>query len=147
MDSSNLPSHCFEVEITESVMAENPKKTAAILGDLKKMGMSISVDDFGTGYSSLLYLKNFPINSIKIDRFFVKDILNSRQDTAIVNAIIVMAKSLKMTTIAEGIETREQFRILREMGCDIGQGYFFSPPIPEDALAKLLQENVSLVNR
>ncbi len=110
------------------------------------MGLAISVDDFGTGYSSLLYLKNFPINSIKIDRFFVKDIAENTQDAAIIQAIIALAKSLGMTTIAEGIETIEQFKLLRSMGCDIGQGYLFSPAIPEDAFAKLIKADLPYCN-
>lgn len=144
LDENNLRPNVFEVEITESVMAEKRSRTVGILEEIKEMGVTISVDDFGTGYSSLLYLKKFPINSVKIDRFFVKDITESPQDAAIIKAIIAMAKSLGMTTIAEGIETIEQFTLLRDMGCDIGQGYYFSPAISADAFAKLLKE-VSLL--
>ncbi len=146
LDENNLTPDAFEVEITESVMAEKQGKTVEILEDIKEMGLAISVDDFGTGYSSLLYLKNFPINSIKIDRFFVKDIAENTQDAAIIQAIIALAKSLGMTTIAEGIETIEQFKLLRSMGCDIGQGYLFSPAIPEDAFAKLIKADLPYCN-
>ncbi|AGF77306.1 diguanylate cyclase (GGDEF) domain-containing protein [Desulfocapsa sulfexigens DSM 10523] len=141
LEGNHLKPNAFEVEITESVMAEKKGETEEILEEIKKMGLTISVDDFGTGYSSLLYLKNFPISSIKIDRFFVKDIIKNPQDAAIIQAIIALAKSLGMTTIAEGIETSEQFKLLRSMGCDIGQGYFFSPPVPEEAFAQLVKDD------
>ncbi|MBU0945924.1 MAG: EAL domain-containing protein [Proteobacteria bacterium] len=143
IDDSTLKPYSFEVEITESVMAEQSGETLEILQHLKGLGMTISVDDFGTGYSSLMYLKTFPINSIKIDRFFVKDIMTSPQDAAIVQAIIAMAQSLEMTVIAEGIETSDQFRMLRDMGCDMGQGYLFSPAIPAEDFTKLVLENTS----
>ncbi len=141
LEGNRLKPNAFEVEITESVMAAKKRETVEILEEIKEMGLTISVDDFGTGYSSLLYLKNFPISSIKIDRFFVKDIIENPQDAAIVQAIIALAKSLGMTTIAEGIETSEQFKLLRSMGCDIGQGYFFSPAVPEEAFAQLVKDD------
>lgn len=141
-DKNSIPCS-FEVEITESVLAEQSGETLEILEYIKELGVTVSVDDFGTGYSSLMYLKNFPIDSIKIDRFFVKDIISSPQDAAIVQAIVAMAKSLEMTVIAEGIETGEQFRMLRDMGCDIGQGYLFSPAIPAEDFAKLVLDDIS----
>jgi len=144
LDENKLQPNAIEMEITESVMAERQRRTAEILEEIKEMGLTMSMDDFGTGYSSLLYLKNFPINSIKIDRLFVKDITENPQDAAIIQAIIALAKSLGMTTSAEGIETREQFKLLRGMGCEIGQGYLFSHAIPEDAFAKLLKEDLPL---
>jgi len=143
IDGNSLSPNCFEVEITESVMAEQRGETLEILQNLKEMGMTISVDDFGTGYSSLMYLKNFPISSIKIDRFFVQDIMTNSQDAAIVKAIIAMAQTLGMTVIAEGIETRGQFEMLRDMGCDIGQGYYFSPAIPAKEFAQLVLKDIS----
>jgi len=146
IDSNNLKPHSFEIEITESVMAEQRRETLEILQHLKKMGMTISVDDFGTGYSSLMYLKNFPINSIKIDRFFVKDITENPQDAAIVHAIVAMAQSLNMTVIAEGIETSKQFKMLRDMGCDVAQGYLFSPAIPAEEFAQLVRDDISFHN-
>ncbi|MBU0959916.1 MAG: EAL domain-containing protein, partial [Proteobacteria bacterium] len=146
INDKNVTPCFFEVEITESVLAEQSGETLKILRHLKELGMTISVDDFGTGYSSLMYLKSFPVNSIKIDRFFVKDIINNPQDAAIVQAIIAMAQSLEMTVIAEGIETREQFRMLRDMGCNIGQGYLFSPAIPAKHFARLVQVDNSFYN-
>jgi EAL domain-containing protein (putative c-di-GMP-specific phosphodiesterase class I) len=95
------------------------------------MGISISLDDFGTGYSSLVYLKTFPIDIVKIDRFFIKDILTSQQDSAIVKAIIAMAHSMNMKVVAEGIEEKGQCTLLQEMGGDFGQGFFFRPAVPD----------------
>ncbi|MCK5516029.1 MAG: EAL domain-containing protein [Desulfobulbaceae bacterium] len=146
IDCNNLQPHSFEVEITESVMVEQCSETLDILQDLKKLGMTISVDDFGTGYSSLMYLKNFPVNSIKIDRFFVKNIVQNQQDAAIVRAIVGMAQGLNMTVIAEGIETGEQYTMLREMGCNVAQGHLFSPAIPADNFAQLIQGGISYHN-
>lgn len=143
VECNNLKANFLEVEITESVLAEQSDKTLETLKKIKELGLTISVDDFGTGYSCLMYLKNFPIDAIKIDRFFVKDIMTSPQDAAIVQAIIAMAQSLDLTVIAEGIETKEQFRLLRDMGCDIGQGYLFSKAIPADDFARLIQTNYS----
>ena len=140
----NLSGEFLELELTESVLAEQNSETIEILGTLKKMGISISVDDFGTGYSSLVYLKVFPIDIIKIDRFFIKDIITSHQDASIVRAIIAMAKSMDMLVIAEGIETREQFLILREMGCDIGQGYLFSKAVSSHDFNKLVRSGQRL---
>lgn len=140
---NNLVPHSLEIEITESVLAEQSGETLKVLQDLKELGLTISVDDFGTGYSCLMYLKNFPIDSIKIDRFFVKDIITSPQDAAIVQAIIAMARSLDITVIAEGIETEEQFRMLRDMGCNIGQGYLFSPAIPAGDFTQLVLDDIS----
>ncbi len=136
----------FEIELTESVFAEQNDETVQVFQELKELGITIAVDDFGTGFSSLMYLKSFPIDSIKIDRFFVKDILTSPQDAGIVRAIIAMAQSLKMTVIAEGVETSEQFRLLREMGCDIGQGFLFSSAIPAEEFAQLVQDDVSFAD-
>lgn len=127
----DLPPECMEVELTESVMASG-RGTLEILNHLKSIGLSISVDDFGTGYSSLTYLKNLPVDVVKIDRCFIKDILNGKKDEAIVQAIISMAHSMGMQVVAEGIETREQFKRLRKMDCDYGQGFLFSPAVPAD---------------
>ena len=127
----------LELELTESVLAERNTQVLDTLQRIKNMGLRLSVDDFGTGYSSLVYLKAFPLDRIKIDRFFIKDILTSPQDTAIVRAIIAMAHSMDMKVIAEGIETKEQFELLRELGCDYGQGFFFSPAVNIDDLASM----------
>ena len=135
----NLPSSCLEVELTESVMAAHDSKTLDILNRLKEIGLTISVDDFGTGYSSLSYLKTFPVDVVKIDRFFIKDILTGKKDESIVKAMISMAHSMDMKVVAEGIETLEQFEVLHRMGCDYGQGFLFSPAVTRDKFYDMLK--------
>ncbi len=119
----------LELEITESTVMQNPEKAIATLKQFKEMGIRISIDDFGTGYSSLNYLRRIQFDSLKIDRSFVMNINTSPDDAAIVRAIIAMAHSLKLTVIAEGVETEEQFAFLRELDCDEVQGYLFSKPL------------------
>jgi EAL domain-containing protein (putative c-di-GMP-specific phosphodiesterase class I) len=115
-----------------------------ILNGIKELGIDIAMDDFGTGYSSLAYLKRFPIDILKIDRAFVMDITEDEDDAAIVDAIIAMAKQLKLTTVAEGIETEEQYQFLGERGCEIGQGYLFSKPVPFEEMMALYASGDSL---
>jgi len=108
----------------------------SVIGDdietLSKKGVRVEIDDFGTGYSSLAYLKKLPVYALKIDREFIKDIPEDKDDIAIVKAIIGIAKSLERRTVAEGIESEEQLEFLRYYGCDYGQGYLFSPPLPPE---------------
>jgi diguanylate cyclase (GGDEF)-like protein/PAS domain S-box-containing protein len=129
----------LEFEITESMLMESTVAVSAVLADLKAMGISISVDDFGTGYSSLSYLKRFPIDALKIDRSFVRDLPADQDDAAIVRAIIAMSRSLRMRVIAEGVETVEQQAFLRAEGCDEIQGYLWGRPVPPAELLRLLQ--------
>jgi diguanylate cyclase (GGDEF)-like protein len=129
----------LEVEITESVMMKNAELTMTTLERLKEMGVRLSMDDFGTGYSSFNYLKRFPLDVIKIDKSFVKDVNNNEEDAAIVRAIIAMARSLKLRVIAEGVETPDQLRFLQENGCDEIQGYLLSPPVPADEVIPLIR--------
>ena len=124
-----LDGNHLEVEITESVLMEDTDATVATLQRLKELGVSIAIDDFGTGYSSLNYLKRFPIDTLKIDRSFVSDIPYDQDDAVITRAIIGLAHNLRRTVIAEGVETHEQVRFLRENHCDEAQGYLFSAPI------------------
>ena len=120
------------LEITESVFMNDLDSTCEFLQGMKKSGFSISVDDFGTGYSSLSYLRRLPVDTLKIDISFIRDLASDPNAASIVTAIIAMAHSLNLKTIAEGVETDEQWRILRLLRCDIAQGYFFSPPVPPD---------------
>jgi len=144
LDLNGLSPTSFELELTESVLAKQNAETLCVLKELKEMGLTISVDDFGTGYSSLVYLKNFPIDIVKIDRFFVKDILTSSQDAAIVKAIIAMAHTMEIKVVAEGIEEKEQFDLLRNMGCDYGQGFLFSPAAPSERFLQMVLDKECL---
>lgn len=132
-------SGCIEIELTESSLLQDTENAAAILQDLHQRGIRIALDDFGTGYSSLRFLKEFPIDVVKIDRSFVANITTDPDDAAIVHAIIVMAHSLNLEVVAEGVETPEQVALLKRWGCDAAQGYFFSPPLPWEDFIDLFQ--------
>lgn len=127
---TGLPPACLELELTESILMREVNEAMVILDSLKNLGLSIAVDDFGTGYSSLNYLKQFPIDVLKIDRTFVDGLPEGEQDAQIARAIIAMAHSLNLAVIAEGVETHEQLEFLREHGCDEVQGYLFGRPMP-----------------
>jgi EAL domain-containing protein (putative c-di-GMP-specific phosphodiesterase class I)/FixJ family two-component response regulator len=131
----------LELELTESALMSNAEHTIEVLGRLKELGIRIAIDDFGTGYSSLAYLKRFPIDKLKIDIAFVRDIVTNPDDAAIALAIISMAHSLHMQVIAEGVETRAQMAYLRRHRCDEIQGFHFSRGLPADELARLVQDN------
>lgn len=137
--ATGLPARQLEIELTESSLMQNDDYIIDALNSLKRMGATITIDDFGTGYSSLSYLHRFPVDSLKIDRSFVWNMTKSEQDFALVTAIIAMAKSLKMNTVAEGVETKEQVRCLMELGCDEMQGYLISKPKPPEELLKVLE--------
>jgi diguanylate cyclase (GGDEF)-like protein/PAS domain S-box-containing protein len=130
--------HQVEFEITESLLMTSSPAVLDTLSRLADLGYRFAIDDFGTGYSSLAYLKRFPINTLKIDRSFVHDVPNDRDDTAIVNTIVAMARSLDLEVIAEGVETSEQVVALSAFGCDLCQGFLFGHPLPVDALRALL---------
>jgi diguanylate cyclase (GGDEF)-like protein/PAS domain S-box-containing protein len=134
LQEAELEPRHLGLEITESLLMENPVEAIRVLTALSDMGIEISIDDFGTGYSSLSYLKRFPIDKIKVDRSFVRDIATDPEDAAIVTAIIAMAHSLDCRVVAEGVETEEQLRFLRDRGCDDSQGYYFSRPLPAQEL-------------
>jgi diguanylate cyclase (GGDEF)-like protein/PAS domain S-box-containing protein len=138
LDETGLPPELLELEITESVTMENPEHAAALLRKLKALGIRLAIDDFGTGYSSLSYLKRFPIDNVKIDRSFIKDIPHDQDDVAITQAVIAMAHSLRLKVIAEGVESEDHLRFLREHGCDEAQGYLFGAPMPADKVMQLL---------
>ena len=136
------PRH-LELELTESVLMQHAESSASMLDALKSIGVRLAVDDFGTGYSSLSYLKKFPIDSLKIDQSFVRDIATDTDDATIVSAVITMAKSLKQCVIAEGAETEEQVTFLQAHACDEAQGYYFSKPVVPHQFAKLLKTGIA----
>ncbi|MCS6193339.1 EAL domain-containing protein [Shewanella baltica] len=136
---SGLPAQSLELELTESMIMGNPQESVSILSKLKALGLTIAVDDFGTGYSSLSYLKRFPIDTLKIDREFVRDITNDPDDAAITSAIIALAHSLDLNVVAEGVETQEQLNFLAMQGCDQVQGFLLSKPLSAADFLTLLK--------
>jgi diguanylate cyclase (GGDEF)-like protein/PAS domain S-box-containing protein len=138
-DSSLAPEY-LELELTESIVMQDVDSAIVQLRDLKKLGIKLSVDDFGTGYSSLAYLKRFPIDKLKIDQSFIRDLVSDSDDEKIVKAIIGLAQAMNLKVIAEGVETREQFTFLRDHQCDEMQGYWFSKPLPVTKMMKLLKQ-------
>jgi EAL domain-containing protein (putative c-di-GMP-specific phosphodiesterase class I) len=138
--SHDFNSNWLELEITEGQMMKNPEDVITKLNALNRLGIGISIDDFGTGYSSLSLLKRLPINRLKIDRSFVKDIPNDEEDVAIVKAIIALAKSLKLDLIAEGVETSAQKDFLMDHGCMNIQGHYYTHPLSAEEMHALLLE-------
>jgi len=138
LNKTGLPPSCLKLEITESVVMQDAEGTVTTLQGLKALGIQLAIDDFGTGYSSLSYLKRFPVDTLKIDRTFVHGLGHDAQDTAVVGAIMALARALNLTVTGEGIETLEQGEELRTQGCDLGQGYYFSRPQPSAAATDLL---------
>ena len=145
LKSTGFDPKYLELEITESVVMQDPDKVVMKLEALRRMGVRLAIDDFGTGYSSLGYLKRFPINNLKVDRSFVRDLAHSSDDVAITRAVIAMAHSLGMNVIAEGVELKEQFDVLREEGCDEFQGWLCRPALAEEDLLHFIRETVTSV--
>jgi diguanylate cyclase (GGDEF)-like protein/PAS domain S-box-containing protein len=139
IEATGIPADQLELEITESIAMQNVEVNIVTLRQLKELGIRITIDDFGTGYSSLSYLKKFPIDTIKIDQAFIRDVTTDANDAAIVRAAIVMAHELKLNVIAEGVETRDQLEFLKRRGCDEMQGYLFSEPLTSDGFEALLR--------
>jgi EAL domain-containing protein (putative c-di-GMP-specific phosphodiesterase class I) len=133
-----MPPHLLQLEITESMVMQNVERGINVLDAIQSRGVRLAIDDFGTGYSSMSLMKQFPIDTIKIDRSFVRDLAENEQDRAITTAIISMGKALGLTVVAEGVETSEQDAFLRRRECDELQGYLFSKPVPADEIPPML---------
>lgn len=140
LDRSRLDPRLLKLEITESVVMENAENAIAMLRQIKDLGVQISIDDFGTGYSSLSYLQRFPIDTLKVDRAFVRSMEDGRQNGEIVRAVVALADALKLTVVAEGIESIHQLHQLMIMSCKYGQGYLFSPPLAASEFEELLED-------
>jgi len=132
MHETGMPPALLELEITEGIVIQNVDGAVKLLRAIKRMGVRLAIDDFGTGYSSLGQLKNFPIDTLKIDRSFIRDLASSAEDRALTGAIIAMGRALGLVVVAEGVETRDQENFLREHACDQVQGYLFGKPVPAD---------------
>jgi len=137
--SAGMEFEHLELEITESVIMQNPDFAIQILNEVQCRGIHISVDDFGTGYSSLAHLKRFSVNTLKIDKSFVRDVESSQTDAAITTAIIAMGNSLNLRVIAEGVETEGQYSFLQDAMCDEVQGYLVSKPLPAEKVAEFMK--------
>jgi diguanylate cyclase (GGDEF)-like protein len=144
LSDSGLPANCFDIELTEGLVMTDVDQALGIMHGLKRLGVSLSIDDFGTGYSSLAYLKRFPIDVLKIDKSFVRNITTEPDEAAIARSIITLAQSLRLQVIAEGVETEQQLCYLRRHRCDQIQGYYFSRPLPAPDFERLLAEDKSL---
>ena len=138
LQAADLDAGMTELEITENVAMENLEPAIAILEKLKGMGITIAMDDFGTGYSSLSYLRRLPVDVVKIDRSFVREIPDSTEDVLIAQAIIAMAQSLNLSLVVEGVENVKQLNFFRQQGCNIVQGFLFSKPVEADEILRML---------
>jgi diguanylate cyclase (GGDEF)-like protein/PAS domain S-box-containing protein len=145
LTDTGLDPHCLEFELTETFLMEGSGSTAAVLQALKDLGLRIALDDFGTGYSSLSFLRRFPIDTVKIDRSFVRDMTTDADDASIVRAVIGMGESLHLQVVAEGVETREQLAFLRLHDCPGGQGFYFGRPVVGAEFAEVLGHSVAMV--
>jgi EAL domain-containing protein (putative c-di-GMP-specific phosphodiesterase class I) len=146
LSESGLDASRLRLEITESVLLENPDETLEILHALRSRGIQLYIDDFGTGYSSLSYLHSFPFDALKIDRSFVSKLELDERHHGIVQAIVAIARHLGMNTIAEGIETESQLEWIRQLGCGHAQGFLFSPPLPAGQASSLIQSGTGCLN-
>ena len=140
-----LPPRCLKLEITESVFSDNIEAAVGLLTQLRELGVQLSIDDFGTGYSSLSYLQRFPIDTLKIDRSFVTQMMENEENLAIVRTIVALAQNLGMDVVAEGVETEDQLRLLRKLECENGQGFLFSTPLGEGQLSHFIESQTALV--
>ncbi|MEX1201106.1 MAG: GGDEF domain-containing response regulator [Methylophaga sp.] len=147
LEKYGLEPECLEVEITETALMQDPDSAKLILNQLRDIGVSISLDDFGTGYSSLSYLKRFPVNVMKIDKSFITEIPNDKDDVAITRAIIAMAYRLNIQVVAEGVETEQQLMFLYNEGCDLVQGFYLNPPVSSENITALIKDMTPLTCR
>jgi EAL domain-containing protein (putative c-di-GMP-specific phosphodiesterase class I) len=142
LNDSGMAPNLLELEITEGMVMHNPAQIISILSKIKSMGVRLAIDDFGTGYSSLAKIQHFPVDTLKIDRSFIRNIPQDAEDKAITEAIIAMGKTLSLIVVAEGVETVEQMNFLKEHSCDEMQGYYFSKPVVPEQFADLLRKHV-----
>jgi diguanylate cyclase (GGDEF)-like protein len=143
LDETKLDPRSLKLEITESVVMENIDTATEMLKQLRALGVQLSIDDFGTGYSSLSYLHRFPIDTLKVDRSFVMRMVDNNENIEIVRTILMLAQNLGMDVVAEGVETKEQLALLRKLGCENGQGYFFSRPVSVAGAEKIISDTYS----
>jgi EAL domain-containing protein (putative c-di-GMP-specific phosphodiesterase class I) len=143
LSETGLDPRLLELELTESLLMKHADSAAAILQTLRERGVHVAIDDFGTGYSSLSYLRKFPIDALKIDQSFVRQITTAPDETTIVTAVISMGRSLKLRVVAEGVETRRELEFLQAQQCDEAQGYYFSRPVVAQQFAQLLQTGIA----
>jgi EAL domain-containing protein (putative c-di-GMP-specific phosphodiesterase class I) len=139
-----LPARYLELEITETFLMQDPISTGLVLQDLKDMGVRRALDDFGTGYSSLSYLKRFPVDTLKIDQSFIRNLTTDTDDASIVSAVVTMGRSLPMRVVAEGVETRAQYTFLKSQNCPEAQGNYFGEPLIPEAVTELLAQKMSV---
>jgi EAL domain-containing protein (putative c-di-GMP-specific phosphodiesterase class I) len=147
LQETGLPASLLELELTESHLLENVENVIATFHQLRQIGVRLAIDDFGTGYSSLSYLKRFPVDCVKIDQTFIRDLSAGSEDAAITRAIIAMAHSLELKVVAEGVETQEQLSFLRSQHCDEIQGYLISRPVEAPQFVRLLKEQATALWR
>lgn len=143
LKNSNISPKSLEIEMTESYIHEDSDKALEMLDNIRKLGVDLALDDFGTGYSSMSYLKRLPLSRLKIDKSFIDDIPHCNDDVEITKIIVALAKVMNLAITAEGIETSEQLRFLKELGCDEGQGYIYSKPLPNNLFVKLIQSDIN----
>jgi EAL domain-containing protein (putative c-di-GMP-specific phosphodiesterase class I) len=143
LTETGLNPRSLKLEITESVVMDNIETATEMLKQLRSLGVKLSIDDFGTGYSSLSYLHRFPIDTLKIDRSFVTQMSDNNENMEIVRTVVMLAQNLGMDVVAEGVETSEQLSLLQRLGCEFGQGYFFSKPVEASGAEKIIAETYS----
>jgi diguanylate cyclase (GGDEF)-like protein len=142
LEEIGMEPDCLELEITESAVVEDEGLVPAVLYEIKDLGVRLAIDDFGTGYSSLAHLKLLPVDTLKIDRSFINNIARDQKDELIVSATASIAQSMGIEVVAEGIETTEQFERLRELGCELGQGYLFSKPVTAEEISQFIESRL-----